>query len=699
MVRSRSHRGVRPGRSDVTLTAVFAVHSVIATFSATPLSRPGAIAAGLVLGVFQVGPLLVRRTHPVSALTVVTATIPLQYGLAVHPGGWSWLIVVYSVCVYCRPLVAGAALAAVLPLGLLGMVAIFGTVHPGGLVGALPDAAVALEGSVFYLVCAAALGLAVHADRRRSRRRRDTADRARMGAELERERARIQADLVTALGRDLRRTVDLASAAAGRNPDDPDVDRALADLRDQARRALEAIRRLLGTLRRTSEEGPAAPAAPSAPSSAVRPTPSGLAIAGGVVVVGVAAPLLFRDAPALPEIIGLTDADRPLTVALVVSLVLQALPFAWWRSAPIPAVLAAGALGAVAVVLRLTHDVVSSVGLLLYYSAAVTPRRWVSLLAVLLSAAVPTLVAARFGTGSPGTEPAELLIIGIELVGLWALGTLHFRSSRREDAERAIHTARDLRESLIAERRRIARELHDVLGHHLSAITIHARVAVSARGSDPDAFAQAIEDITGCAAEIERALPSITGGLEPAAPDTVLTEADIRQLTAALEADGAPVSVTVHGTPPHPGADEVDLFALRILQEAITNIGRHARRSRTTITVSHLPGLLELEIRNHRAAELRTGHRARDTARPTSGPGGGNGLVGMRERVALLRGDLAAGPGPDRTWLVHARLPRGTPGDDPGGSTGGGRYPDPLDDRPTSAGPGTSRSDTPTTAR
>jgi signal transduction histidine kinase len=212
------------------------------------------------------------------------------------------------------------------------------------------------------------------------------------------------------------------------------------------------------------------------------------------------------------------------------------------------------------------------------------------------------------------------------------------REQRRLNEERERRQASD-------ERLRIAAELHDVLGHHLSLINVRAGVGLHLMDREPDQARQALDTIQQTSAEALREVQSVlntlyaTGEAAPRAPAPGLDRLD------GLTADaGLPVRTVIVGEPRSlPAA--VDRTAYRIVQEALTNVRRHAGPgAAATITIEYRPEALVIQLDNEGGARTAT------EAPP------GNGITGMRERAAALGGSLTAGPEAG-DWRVHAVLP------------------------------------------
>ena len=206
-----------------------------------------------------------------------------------------------------------------------------------------------------------------------------------------------------------------------------------------------------------------------------------------------------------------------------------------------------------------------------------------------------------------------------------------------------------------AERARIARELHDIVAHHLSVVVLHAAGARASGGADPETLAE-IEDSGRRALTETRRLFGVLR--EPdeetgRAPQPGISE--LPALAGSLRAAGLEVSLAIDGY--HPALPpDVNVSAYRIVQEALTNVLKHAGPARAEVTVGCADGAVTIEVTDDGPGN------AAPSAVPGEGEvGGGQGLVGMRERVALFGGDLRAGPRPDGGFTVCARLPTGEP--------------------------------------
>jgi signal transduction histidine kinase len=212
---------------------------------------------------------------------------------------------------------------------------------------------------------------------------------------------------------------------------------------------------------------------------------------------------------------------------------------------------------------------------------------------------------------------------------------------RRHSGERA----------LLEERQRIARELHDVVAHHMSVIAIQAEAAPYKTADPPPELVESFGEIRASAlaglSELRRVLGVLRTGEPGTAPQPGL--ADLEALLDSARSGGVTVTVVCDGDP-MTLPDGVDLSAYRIVQEALSNAMRHAPGSRVRVQVAYRPDSLALEIRNDAVASVLVASGAREA-------GGGHGLVGMRERATMLGGSLDAGPTGDGGFRVAAVLP------------------------------------------
>ena len=250
----------------------------------------------------------------------------------------------------------------------------------------------------------------------------------------------------------------------------------------------------------------------------------------------------------------------------------------------------------------------------------------------------------------------NIVILYVIYVGAWMLGERE-RTQRLYAAalaERNVLLARqnelELEQVVAAERTRIARELHDVIAHGLGVVVVQAEAALFNGADERPDVRRALEAIRGAGrsalAETRRVLgvmhdPGTAAGGGPA-PGV----ADLPRLVQDFAAAGLDIDLVVSGSerPLDPG---VDLSVYRVVEEALTNTLRHAEAQRVTVTLAFAARELDVLVRDDGQGAV---------AAPA---GGGHGLVGMRERIAMLHGTFEAGPDPRGGYVVHASVPLG----------------------------------------
>jgi signal transduction histidine kinase len=294
----------------------------------------------------------------------------------------------------------------------------------------------------------------------------------------------------------------------------------------------------------------------------------------------------------------------------------------------------------------------------LTYGITLHSSRRLALVTVIAAAAAMTvalgLQAPQVRSGSTWVE-SELGIVVAWLAAenlrnrraRWA--ELHARAERLEREREA-----EARRAVTEERLRIARELHDVVAHSMSVIAVQSAVGNHVMETQPDEARQALAAIEATSrsalTEMRRLLGVLRQDGEPAgslAPAPALT--DLAPLIAQVRDAGLRVWVHVEGKrgPVPPG---VDLSAYRIIQEALTNVIKHAACSTASVTVCYAPGSVTLEITDPGPGPASAGAQAATLST-------GHGIIGMRERVAVFGGEFAAGPRADGGFRVFARLP------------------------------------------
>ena len=362
---------------------------------------------------------------------------------------------------------------------------------------------------------------------------------------------------------------------------------------------------------------------------------------------------LLSTAADLGQVIGGTG--RPAAPAMVLAVVAGG-ALVLRRGAPV-AVLAITLAAAVGIVAFGDDPGGATVLIALYTTAAICELR-VSLAALALTAAAAATLSA-LTVDAPGrqTSAASGAIIAAGLtIGIWALGAYVQTRRRylRELQQRAASAERE-REQLARiavheERASIARELHDIVAHSVSVMLVGVRGARDVLRSAPDTAEETLVRVERSGeqslAELRRILTLLREPRETAESHPQPSLEELNELVAGYRAAGLPVRLEVIGEPlPLPGGVELSVY--RIVQEAMTNTLKHADATHVTVTLAFRDDRLELEVVD-------------DGSHTTSGAATtGQGIIGMRERVALLGGELQAGPREGGGFRVAAQLPTG----------------------------------------
>jgi signal transduction histidine kinase len=243
--------------------------------------------------------------------------------------------------------------------------------------------------------------------------------------------------------------------------------------------------------------------------------------------------------------------------------------------------------------------------------------------------------------------PSETFMLGGWIIAVPAVGAV-VANNRRTRAETAVALAETRRRSVAEERLRIARELHDAVGHHLSLINVQTAAALRKLKKDPEfATEETLQVIAETSRMSLRELRTIVGILReadegaPTGPGPSLEQ--LPTLVDAARASGLDVELRVDGRAELPVA--VDAAAYRVVQEALTNVLRHAKAKRVQIKIVTGTSTLAVAVADDGAGDAKGGSRL------------GNGLTGMRERAESLGGTFDAGPREDGGFLVEATWP------------------------------------------
>jgi signal transduction histidine kinase len=285
-----------------------------------------------------------------------------------------------------------------------------------------------------------------------------------------------------------------------------------------------------------------------------------------------------------------------------------------------------------------------------YADGTAARAAWITVALGMLSN-IPALVAGQ-SIGYVAGPNVTLLIA-------FSLGLGFARSRRRAEAEqrRAAQADADraaaAEQAAAAERARIARELHDVISHDVSLMVLQASVERRVLANERSQTGQALEAIeaTGreALAELRRMLGVLRKNADDAAP--LRPQPGLATLPALVaQARDAGVDVTLSVDTDLTLPPGLDIAAFRIVQEALTNVAKHAHGAAATVRVSHVGDALDIEITDDGATK----------ADAVLLPSGGHGLIGLRERVALYGGTFLATPRPGGGFRVHVRVPAAT---------------------------------------
>ena len=337
----------------------------------------------------------------------------------------------------------------------------------------------------------------------------------------------------------------------------------------------------------------------------------------------------------------------PVRLALVLAM---GVPLACRRAWPVQAFAVAVVATLAALTLGLVQDGFLGASYVLYAVAVREdrPHRALTMSAagVAVAGLVMLVVAGSAATAIP--DIGTLLVSAVDLTGAWTIGRAV--RERRRYAERA--SVERVARAVADERLRIARDLHDIVAHGLSLMVVKAATAHHVLDTRPDDARDALGTIetTGRAAlvEMRRLLDVLrsegSGGDVELAPAPGVGQ--LRSLADRVAAAGVPVDLALDTPGELP--DGISLAVYRIVQEAMTNVVRHAGQARCRVSVGTRDGSIEVEVADDGIRGSAIGHPAGDP---------GHGLIGMRERVRMLGGEFTAGPLPGRGYRVAARIP------------------------------------------
>ncbi|MFD9393496.1 sensor histidine kinase [Streptomyces sp. NPDC060000] len=352
---------------------------------------------------------------------------------------------------------------------------------------------------------------------------------------------------------------------------------------------------------------------------------------------------------------------RQTDVWAYVLLALVYLPLAVRRRAPLTVLVSTAACTLCYFTLGYYHVVVvCGLGLAFYTVAALCPRR------VVAKCAAGSLLVLLWGTrlAEPGIGPLSVVFVTVTVAVLWVTGDRSRRLAER--GERLAVLSEQLRleqeekaqRAVMAERMSIARELHDVVAHHVSAISVQTGLAGYVFTSDPGTAREALKTIAGSAheamAEMRRMLVVLREGTERAQEEEGTGDHNaspglgrLDQLARRVEAAGVSVEVRITGAPfaLPPG---VGLCVYRVIQEALTNVMKHAPAANASVTVHYDEAAVRVRVVDDGQKPVLAG---------TTAGSAGHGLIGMRERAGIYGGTVTAGPGPQGGFEVELTVP------------------------------------------
>jgi signal transduction histidine kinase len=353
-----------------------------------------------------------------------------------------------------------------------------------------------------------------------------------------------------------------------------------------------------------------------------------------------------------PAVRGLPRGMFVLGCGLVL---LHTLPLAARRRFPLAVLVTSVASGLAFAALGLPPDMLWVAIPVAVYSVAAYGDRWVALAGLAVAEAGLAVVQLTPGRTGVNTWVGNMGF----LAATWLLG--HFVGVRRvyvlqlEERTAELEQAREelARRAVVEERLRLARELHDVVAHAMSVIAVQSGVGAHVANTQPKEAAKALAAIEATSRAALTELRRLLGVLRQAdgprgdlAPVPGL--ADLEGLLAEVAKAGLAVKLRVNGTrPPLPAG--VELSAYRIVQEALTNVVKHAGPARAQVVVGYRDQDVTVEVTDD--------GRGAVTSVSDGRAGTGHGLIGMRERVQAFGGDFQAGPRPGGGFRVAARLP------------------------------------------
>lgn len=347
--------------------------------------------------------------------------------------------------------------------------------------------------------------------------------------------------------------------------------------------------------------------------------------------------------------------DSPETPPWAIPVVAVLAIATYWRRTRTIAVFVAVTVVSAVLAAAGANDAINLPGLVMLYTVASRRSRRAATYAWLATLAVAGLLVMR---STDIIDYGAYIAIGALVTVPYAIGIAvgnrrQLLAALRDRAERA-ETEVDARTRVatLEERARISRELHDVLAHGLTVMIAQSEGAASVAPNDPARAAEAMRTVASTGRqslnELRRLVAAERVDVVDAGPDLAPVPGldDIDGLVDRVRTAGLPVRLTRSGDPAHV-PDDVGRAAYRLVQESLTNVLKHGGSGAQAEVVLEVGDVLVVRVADHGGARP---ERARDA-------GAGSGLVGMRERVAMIGGELEAGPSFDAGWQVRATLP------------------------------------------
>ncbi|RBY81827.1 sensor histidine kinase [Blastococcus sp. TF02A-26] len=332
--------------------------------------------------------------------------------------------------------------------------------------------------------------------------------------------------------------------------------------------------------------------------------------------------------------------------ALVVG---ECLPLVWRRRFPFTVALACGVLTTVHGLSDVPDPAVFFAGLVALYSVAAHGSRRLALLA---AGTAVVAISLSLVVDRADADLEDFTIPALTFAAAWLLGdgarNRRLAAVRAEERAASLERTRaaEARQAVVEERNRIAREMHDVLAHSVSMMVVQAEAGPVVVERDPARAIQAFDAISATGRSALTELRRLLGVLRedvasPLAPQPGL--AQVPELVGTVRSAGVDVDLRITGELP-PASSTIDLAGYRIVQEALTNVVKHAGPARVVVRVEVSAGRLLIDV-------------ADDGLGTTASTEAGRGLLGMHERAAAAGGTVTAGPSPDGGWRVRAELP------------------------------------------